>query len=158
MREKTPFTKLKIIKFRDLPPKAIALIMGGLFLAIFGIILAYIVGLFALIVSTFLIIWTFIIGLIITLFALIWSFITALFAGTWLVTLITILTSWITTLFAWFATTWLGSIVVPIYNLILPIAVKIAPFFSIGNGSAKLMKWVKKFRNKHTKKIKQNNH
>jgi|GEM_PF-2258649 len=122
----------------------------AIFIGLFTLTIAYFIGLFALLIAAFWLIW----GFIVAISLAIWGWLVAFFAGTWLVGLIATLTGWITTFFIWFSGTWLGSIFVPIYQLIFPLFAKVAPFFSVGSSSAKLMKWFKKFRNRGQKDIK----
>ena len=112
-----------------LTPKGWLTLVIGLCIAIFVLLIAWTLGLIALIVS----------------FATV--LITAIWAGlVWIATLLGLptlfawLTVQITALFAWFATTWVGGLLMPVYSWLLPIAAKFGPFLTIGKWSRALGK------------------
>lgn len=54
---------------------------------------------------------------------------------------VVVLTGWVTTLFTWVAGTWLGTLLMPVYNLIAPLVLKVAPFLTAYRSGGKVLSW-----------------
>ena len=104
----------------------LALILG-LFIALIVLIIAYIFGLIALII-----------GIITLIIQSIWLGLVWLATQLGLLGIISWITTQITALIAWFASTWLGSLFLPVYNWLIPIFSKLTPFLTAGKWGKKL--------------------
>ena len=104
------------------------------FSGIISAILALLGGLISAIVSFILA------ALILPLFALAVGFVTALLAaftgiiaflvGGIFTPIAALLTGWLTSIIAWLATTWLGTLLTPLYSILSPLVLKIAPWLT----------------------------
>lgn len=106
----------------------------GLVLGLLLLLLAWAIGLLAILISFTLILvnalWAFLVWLavqlgLVTLFTTIFAFIT----GT------------VSTIIGWFASTWLGSFLMPLYSWIMPVVSKFAPFLTAGKWGKRLWAW-----------------
>lgn len=127
------------LKFSQINWKKVAIGLGA---AMVFLVLAYFFGLLALIVAALTYVW-----------GLLAAALTYILGATGLTAVIATVTSWLTALATWFGTTWLGTLLMPIYNLLLPIVSKIAPFFTVGKGGSRLWAWFKNLRNRGEKEL-----
>lgn len=115
------------------PLAALLGILGGLTTALISFILAtLIVPLVALLVGF--------VTAVIAAFTGIFAFL----VGGIFTPLLAILTGWLGSIVAWLATTWLGTLLMPIYNLLAPIVLKIVPFITTSKYAVKVYNWSQK--------------
>ena len=127
-----------------LPKKGWLAVAVGLTVALTLIIFAYILGLIAIILS-----------FIVIFINLIWGFFLWLAAQLGLAALFGCVITKLTTLLAWFSSTWLGSLLMPIYTWLVPIASKFGPAITMGKWARALWKKVRTLRKKSKKEFDQ---
>jgi hypothetical protein len=127
---------LKFMKWRiQLTKKGWAAVIIGLLLGLVLLILAWTLGLFALLL-----------GGVVILANILWAALIWLVTQLGLLSLVGWLVAQLSALMAWFAGTWLGSLILPAYSSVAPLIAKFAPAITIGKWGKALWKKVRRLR------------
>lgn len=113
------------------------MLAGGIVFAAMFIALAWTLGLVALLVS-----------FTIVIIQAVWAFLLYLAAQLGVLSIIAWVSAQLAALLAWFATTWLGTLIMPIINWLLPIASKFGPWVTLGKWGRGIVGWIKSMKNK----------
>jgi MFS family permease len=77
----------------------------------------------------------------------------ALLIGGIFTPILAILTGWLGSIVAWVASTWLGTLLMPVYGLLSPVVLKITPFITTSKYAVKAYNWAQNRLNPPTRKL-----
>jgi hypothetical protein len=126
----------------QLTKKGWAALILGLLIGLIFLVLAWALGLLALLF-----------GALIVFVNFLWAALTWLATQLGLLSLVSWLLAQLSALAAWFASTWLGSLIMPVYSWLAPLVAKFGPAVTMGKWAKKLWRKARRLRRRGEQEI-----